>query len=180
MSDICPYCGVSGDQEKVCKHYLFSIWEENFEDLDGAPVWMPMEIGEYAFEIKKSLDLLYAEISNLSNWPLLDNKKSPICHLMNNLKKRSKKNWQQDYDSLPRFIRRECNREFNEYVAQIYELTSPEKNPELDVIATGPGLSWEIIYFWSKNPKETCLKMIQLINEDTKIIQQINCRGKRL
>lgn len=171
MSENCPYCGTNGNQEDVCEHYLLSIWEENFGDDLGAPLWMPLEVGEYAWKIKNSLDTLFEVVTSDIKFKSIPKENKSLYKLVNEINKKSKENWQEDYEDLSDLIHSECNEAFNEYIIDLHRHISPNNKSARDTISHSPGLSWETVYLWSKDPNKACQEIVRAIEIDLKLLQ---------
>ena len=166
MSEKCPFCSTSGNQDKVCDHYILAIWEEKFGDTIAAPVWMPLIDGSYAQSIKCAVDELFEYLKE--NPKVIQNEfqGDHLSQLLGDLKNKSEGNWQRDHDNFFEYVEMECNTTFNEYIIKVYHLSSDEDQIIKDTIYHSPGLEWNNIYLWSRNPEKTARKMIAIIDDD--------------
>ena len=145
----CPICGKDGDKEDVCEHFIMMIWEENWNEETGAPLWTFETSSSHVEKIKEALDTLWAKIEPIL--AKLDD--SLIKELDPNSGVRSLLQEIFDYikDWKIEDASDEClNNQLNEYVIGVYKEVSGEDLVRKEEIQNNPGSTWQNIYLWSK------------------------------
>ncbi|HAE11845.1 MAG TPA: hypothetical protein DCG39_09410 [Opitutae bacterium] len=167
----CPICGKHGDKEDVCEHFIMMIWEENWNEEAGAPLWTSETSSPHVDKIKEALDTLWAKIEPVL--PELDenllkeiDQKSGVRNLLQGIFDYIK-DWKVED------VSDECfNNQLNEYVIDIYKEVSGEDLVIKEEIPHSPGLTWQNIYLWSKDAVKVTDSMATKILEHTAHISQ--------
>ena len=176
MSNKCPVCGKSGDDEPLCDHYILMIWEENFDDMTGAPLWVASGMGRYAYDILDAVDDLFTKVLKYPRCLKEELSKSietetAVGSLIESLRSTLECSFESGYyEGYDDCLKSEANSDFNNYAQEVYHAVCDDFLIEFDTVMGGVGLSWGNIYFWSKNAKKTAKAMIAHIENDSAAI----------
>ena len=146
----CPICGKDGNKEDVCEHFIMMIWEENWNEETGAPLWTFETSSSHVDKIKEALDTLWGKIEPIL--PKLDEslikEMDPNSGVRNLLQAIFDyiKDWKIEDPSDACF-----NNQLNEYVIEVYKEVSGEDLVRKEEIQNNPGSTWQNIYLWSKD-----------------------------
>tara|TARA_A100001015_G_scaffold80854_1_gene89560 strand:- start:1195 stop:1752 length:558 start_codon:yes stop_codon:yes gene_type:complete len=169
----CPICGKDGDKEDVCEHFIMMIWEENWNEETGAPLWTFETSSSHVEKIKEALDTLWAKIEPILATldDILIKEIEPNSGVRNLLQGIFDyiKDWKIEDPSDSCF-----NNQLNEYVIDIYKEVSGEDLVRKEEIPHSPGLTWHNIYLWSKDADKVSDAMASKILEETAQIPQVN------
>ena len=162
----CPICGKDGDKYYVCEHFIMMIWEENWNEETGAPLWTFETSSSHVDKIKEAFDTLWAKIEPIL--PKLDDslikELDPNSGVRNLLQRIFDyiKDWKIEDPSDACF-----NNQLNEYVIEVYKEVSGEDLVRKEEILNNPGSNWQNIYLWSKDAGKISDAMASKILEET-------------